>query len=183
MDIFGFSTSALGILALLGLLVWQRNNLSQIYLNVILMTAILVSGFTSVAGMLLGVGAGEIILPLTSIVAVGLIGLASVYAKRAKSFATLLSPLNISALIVFLGGIGTVMIGLGLGLDPFLAAQQAAVEAAAAGLADGARGAAVDTLMVFLAPLFTGAVAVITNFASRDSSSDEEEDAPAPSGA
>ena len=181
MDIFGFSTSALGILVLLGLLFWQRDNLSKIYLNVILMTLIVMSGFVSISGILLGVGAGEIILPLTSIISVGFIALAGVYAKRAKEFDTLVSPLNISALIVFLGGVGAIMVGLGLGLEPFLAAQQAAVESAAAGIADGARGAAVNTLLLLLTPIFTSMIAVVTNFATRDAESHEEpEPAPKP---
>ena len=94
MNVLGVATSALGLLVLTGLLFWQRENLSKVYLNVILMTAILASGFATIAGLLLAVGAGEIILPLTSLVAIGLIGVAGVYSKKATSFTGVVSPLN-----------------------------------------------------------------------------------------
>ena len=86
----------------------------------------------------------------------------------------MVSPLNISALIVFVAGIATIIIGVRLGLEPFLQAQENSVLAAAAGLADSAKGAAVNTLMLLLTPLFTGAVAVVTNFATRDADAGED---------
>ena len=172
MNVMGITTSVLGLFVLGGLLLWQRENLSKVYLNVILMTGILFSGFATIVGLLLAVGAGEIILPLTSLVAIGLIGVAGVYSKRAASFSGIISPLNISALVVFFAGIGVIVLGTRLGLNPFLDAQENSVLAAAAGLAEGAKGAAVSTLMLLLTPLLTAAVTVITNFATRDADAD-----------
>ena len=174
MDFTSLGTSAIAVIALVGLLIWQRHNVTRIYLNVILMTAIMVAGFTATIGLLLAVGAGQIILPLTSLVATIFIGIAAVYSKRAAGFKGVVSPLNVSALIVFVAAIALIMIGVRFGLDPFLQAQENSVLAAAAGLADSAKGAAVNTLMLLLTPLFTGAGAVVMNFATRDADAGED---------
>ena len=173
MDLLGIGTSSVGLLAiviLIGIAAVKRN-LAQIYQNVIYMTVMLLSLFTLIVGALRAGGAGSIILPLTSLVGIGLIGIAGIYSERAQPFKGLVSPLNVSALVVFFIALSSIGVGALIGLQPFLAAQEASVLAAAAGLADSARGAAFNALLLLLTPLFGGALTVITNFATRDAGS------------
>ena len=165
-------------LILIGLLLaWQRHNLAKVYLNVIIQAGMLFSGFGLVVAGLIALNAGEIILPVTSLVAAGLIGVAGIYGKRAKAFSGTVSPLNLPALVTFGLGLVVIVVGIRVGLGPFLQAQENSVLAAAAGLADGARGAAVNTLLLLLTPLFAAALTVITNFATRDADGGEDEPA------
>ncbi|MCY4056635.1 MAG: hypothetical protein OXG44_01405 [Gammaproteobacteria bacterium] len=168
MDLTAISSSGVGLFVIGGLLYWQRANLAQIYLNVIIMAALLVSVFGVIFGALRLVGVGEIVLPLTSVAGAGLLGVAGVYAEKAKPFKGLLSPLNLSAIIAFSAGLSVILVGIEIGLDPFLQAQQVSIISAAQGAIDGAKGAAAQALLLLLTPLFVLAITVVTNFATRD---------------
>ena len=171
MDILGLSTSAIGLLVV-AILVWiaaSRKNLAQIYQNVIYQSIMLSSLFTVVVGALRATGAGSIILPLTSLVGMGLIGIVGVYSERAQPFKGIVSPLHLSAVVGFFIALGVIGTGVVVGMGPYLAWQEASVMAAAAGLADSARGAALNGLLLVLVPLFTAAIQVITKLATRDS--------------
>ena len=170
MDQLGIWTSSAGlgaIVILIGIAAWKRN-LAQIYQNVIYMSLMFLSLFTLMVGVLRTAGAGAIIFPLTSIVGIGLVGVAGIYSERAKPFKGMVSPLNLSALVVFFIALSSIGLGAGIGMTPFLDAHKASVLAAAAGLADSAMGSAHNALLVLLTPLFVAALTVITNFATRD---------------
>ncbi len=174
MDILGMSTSGVGLLVV-AILVWiaaSKKNLAQIYQNVIYLSLMLSSLFTVVVGALRIAGAGSIILPLTSLVGMGLIGVVGIYSEKAKPFKGVVSPLHLSAVVGFLVAISVIGTGVVIGLRPYLDWQEASVLAAAAGLADSARGAAINTLLLLLTPLFTAAIQVITNLATRDAGSE-----------
>ena len=175
MDVLGISTAGAGLLVIVVLILVaaKRGNLAQVYQNVIYMTIMLSGLFTVIVGALRAASAGSIILPLTSLVGMGLIGIAGIHSERAKPFTGLFSPVNLSALAAFFVALSVIATGVVLGLDPFLRAQEAGALAVAAGIADGARGAAVNGLLLVLTPMFAAMFTVITKLATIDASGGE----------
>ena len=166
----GWVSSGLGLLTmviLVAVAIWKRN-VAPIYQNVIYKSLLLSSLYTAVAGALYAVGLGAAILPLMALVGMGFISVAGIYAERAKPFNGLVSPLNLSSVVVFLIAMTVIAGGVAVGVGPFYAAKEAAVMAAAAGLADSAKSAAANEVMTLLIPLFTAGIGVIVNFATRD---------------
>ena len=174
MDWFGLGMSggSLVIVAILIIASVRSGKLAQIYQNVIYMSMMVTSLFSVVVGALRLAGLGSIILPLTSLVAAGVIGIAGIYSERSKPFKGLVSPLNLSAISAFFIAMSIIGLGVTIGLQPFIHAQEAAVLAAAAGVADTAKESAARALQLLLFPLFAGALTVVANFASRDASSE-----------
>ena len=172
----GVLTAVVGLAAVGFLIGWARKqNFEKIYLNVILMASVYASGFATVIGLLLWAGVGSIILQVTSIVATAMFGFAMAYGRRATPFKGVVSPLNLPALATFFLGLVVVIIGLGIGLDPFVSAQKAVALAAAAGIEEGANAAAANAVLLLVTPLLVYAGSVIQKFATRDADADDQQ--------
>lgn len=168
----GWITSGAGLLLMI-VLIWMavsKKNLAQVYQNVIYKSLLLSSLYTITIGALLGAGLGSAILPLTSLVAMIFITVAGVYSEKAAPFKGLVSPFNLSSVVVFLIAVSVIGAGIGMGLEPFRAAREAAALAVASGIADAAKSVAANDVMMLLTPLFTALGGVIINFATRDAS-------------
>ena len=172
----GVLMAVVGLAAVGFLIGWARKQkFDKIYLNVILMATVYASGFTTVIGLLLWAGVGSIILQVTSIVATAMFGFAMAYGRRATPFRGVVSPLNLPALVTFFLGLVVVIVGLGIGLDPFVSAQKAVAMAATAGMAEGANAAAANAVLLLVTPLLVYAGSVIQKFATRDADADDQQ--------
>lgn len=148
----------------------------RLHWNVILLSVVVYAVFSIIAGVLSGhsATAGAAVLPLTGLVAGGLLNVSQIFGKRAKPLnAGKQAPPNIAALVTFLVAGAVIATGIKIGLDPFVATLTASLLEAASG---GTGGAVTQTLLVLLSPLLATSVGVITSFATRDGDGDDDGD-------
>ena len=94
--------------------------MSKSFSNVIILVFWLAGGFAGFAPLMAAAGIGQILFPLGTGLAVGLLGIGLVFGKRATPFDGLWAPLNLNLLAIFVA-LGTVVAAtLGFGLRPFV---------------------------------------------------------------
>ena len=95
--------------------------MSKSFSNVIILVFWLAGGFAGFAPVLAAIGVGSILFPLGTGLAVGLLGIALAFGRRAKPFDGLWAPLNLNLLAIFVS-LGIVITAtLAFGLEPFIA--------------------------------------------------------------
>ena len=143
--------------------------MSKSFSNVIILVFWLAGGFAGFAPVLAATGLGQILFPLGTGLAVGLLGIGLVFGKRAKPFDGLWAPVNLNLLAIF-AALGTVIaFTLAFGLQPFVQA-----------VVGDAMALAASAVLIALNAVVGGALAVISALAARDADSDND-DAPATS--
>ena len=139
--------------------------MSKMFTNVIILVFWLAGGFAGFAALVAAAGIGEILFPLGTGLAVGLLGIGLVFGKRAKPFVGLWAPLNLNLLAIFVA-LGTVVAAtLAFGLSPFIAA-----------VVGDAMSLAANAVLIALNAVVGGALAVISALAARDSDSEDREE-------
>ena len=136
--------------------------MSKVYLNVLLISLVIASGFAGISLVLVEAGAGAVVLPLTVFIATGLVNLSLVFAKRAEPFDGVVSPFNVNAIVAFVGGWTVFITGLGMGIGPYTASLIAALQTV------DYQAVANQTIMLLLTGFLAVAISVATAFATRD---------------
>ena len=138
--------------------------MSKSFSNVIILVFWLAGGFAGFAPLMAAAGIGQILFPLGTGLAVGLLGIGLVFGKRATPFDGLWAPLNLNLLAIFVA-LGTVVAAtLGFGLRPFVDA-----------VVGDAASLAASAVLIALNAVVGGALAVISALAARDSDSEDQE--------
>ena len=137
--------------------------MSKSYSNVIILVFWLAGGFAGFAPVVAATGIGQILFPLGTGLAVGLLGIGLAYGKRAQPFDGLWAPLNLNLLAIFVA-LGTVIAAtLGFGLQPFVQA-----------VVGDSMALAAAAVLIALNAVVGGALAVISALAARDSDSEDD---------
>ena len=138
--------------------------MSKSFSNVIILVFWLAGGFAGFAPVVAAAGLGSILFPLGTGLAVGLLGIALAFGKRARSFDGLWAPLNLNLLAIF-AALGTVVAAtLAFGLQPFVDS-----------VVGDAMALAAAAVLIALNAVVGGALAVISALAARDADSDDDE--------
>ena len=141
--------------------------MSKFYTNVNILVWMTTGLFSVLAAALAAAGLGAIVIPLAAGYVTGLSTVGLTFARRSKPFPGLFAPINLNAILTFLGVTTAVGVAIAYGLDPFLV--------------EVAESAGQQLVLTFASGVIGGALAVISTFAARDSDIEEEDASPVPS--
>lgn len=140
-----------------GTLRWVYDRFTRVYTNVLLLIWLVVGAYATFAAAFYAAGIGAINIPMSGVVAGGILAIGGDLAKRSLPFKGKFSPFNVNVLGTFLGGFAVLSAAVTFGLAPLIESVEGSVLALVGAL----------ILSLFNA-MFGLALGSLSSFTSRD---------------